>query len=445
MADDKVSVNTEGMAPAVDGFKNLGDRLVQITAKLEHTLDSLGTPWGDDKNGHAFFKQYGTARDQTLTGVADMADVVHSVGQGVRQMIDAYEKVEEHNQELARKMQLRREGNGDGSGGGGGGGGSYGGGGGGGDNGPGDGKKVPLERATRRELTKQKLAEPLQPTLRREAERVTEPLEPLRPALREELQPTIPAKPVLAASTDGVPLEPTESHALLARTEAVPDRPVEDASTPLEKRQFVRSVRGEPAEFIPATQGVPAESRFSAAIPAERGEVIPETPALPVHEAFAAEQGSPLGHLMQREGEPLLPAEKGIPAEPLHRVEGHVTLPRHESVPAEPLHRVEGVVTPESRVHAPHLMSRLAEGEVTLPRHEGVPVEPLHRAEGVVTPESRVHAPHVMSRLAETPVETTLPRHRSEPVGFAELEPETFVLAEPAIPAEPEIPAEPAK
>ncbi|MFC0546156.1 hypothetical protein [Kutzneria chonburiensis] len=439
MADDKVSVNTEGMAPAVDGFKSLGDRLVQITSKLEHTLDSLGTPWGNDKNGHAFFKQYGTARDQTLTGVTDMADVVHSVGEGVRQMIDAYEKVEEHNQELARKMQLRREGGGDGGGGGGGGGGgSYGGGGGGGGgNGPGntknlsvtgDDKKVPLERATRRELTRQTPAEPLQPALRREAERIPatgengEPLEPLRPALREELKPAIPSKPVLATSRDGVPLEPTERHDLLPRTAEVPARPVEDVSIPAEKGKFVKSVPAEPAEFIPTTPGVPAEGRFAAAIPAERGEFVPQTPGVPLTDAkwSAAEPGTPMGHLLPREGEALLPAEKGIPAEPLHRA--------------------DGIATPPSHVHAPHATSRFvtepAPGEVTLPRHEGVPGEPLHRADGVATPPSHVNAPHPTARFA--PGEATSPRHRSEPVGFAELEPEIFLPAEPAIPAEPE-------
>ena len=417
MADDKVSVNTEGMAPAVDGFKSLGDRLVQITSKLEHTLDSLGTPWGDDKNGHAFFKQYGTARDQTLSGVTDMADVVHSVGQGVRQMIDAYEKVEEHNQELARKMQLRREGNGDG-----------GGGGGGGDNyGGGDDQKVPLQpRLKARELTKQTPAvdenghplEPLQPTLRRA---MTSRL-PAEPAVDENGHPLEPLQPreftkatrgLAAVDENGHPLEPLQPREFSALRPAIPAEPaVDENGHPLEPLQ--------PREFIPATPTIPAESRFAAEIPAERGELIPETPALPVTEArsFATpmrhlmpregevllptEPAKPLGHMVAREGEALLPAERDIPTEPL--------------IPAEPLHRADGVVTPPSHVNAPHLTSRFVAqpdpGEATLPRHEGVPAEPLVRADGVATP--RLHR------------------------GFAELEPESFIPVEPAIPAEPE-------
>jgi hypothetical protein len=84
------------------------------------------------------------------------------------------------------------------------------------------------------------------------------------------------------------------------------------------------------------------------------------------------------------------------------------------------LHRADGVATPPSHLNAPHPTSRLvaqpAPGEATLPRHEGVPAEPLRRADGVAL----------------------TPTHRAEPRGFAELEPETFIPVEPAIPAEPE-------
>jgi hypothetical protein len=59
VSDSDFSVNADAMGPAVEGLKSLGDRLGQITQHLESTLDGLGKPWGDDKNGHNFFQQYG--------------------------------------------------------------------------------------------------------------------------------------------------------------------------------------------------------------------------------------------------------------------------------------------------------------------------------------------------------------------------------------------------
>jgi len=450
MADSNFSVSTEGMAPAVAGLQSLGDRISQITQHLESTLDSLGKPWGEDKNGENFWKQYGTSRDQTLQGASGMADATHGVAKGIKGMMNGYSKIDDQAKETARRL------NSDSDGSGGGGGDGYGG---------GNGDNPPLMRARRmdamqpRQFVKARRMdalerdrgipatnadgtplEPLQarremdallptepgiPAKRMDALEPMRPLEPLQPAQYDALQPGVPAGRVMPAEplergelVEGRLLPEEPAHPLLAREEAIPATPAH----PLLARE----------EAIPAT---PAHHLLA------REEATPAHPLLAREEAIPA---TPAHHLYAREAvEPLQPLQRGTLRE-------GTLLPTHESIPAEP----RFVKSVHESVGVPDSMPS-TEGRVTYPTHEGTPVQtfervheaaplqPAHRLEPVRMDEPmrplepvRMDEPAlpVSERLLE-PAREGVP---AEPAGFAELEPERFTPLEPRIPAVPE-------
>lgn len=453
MADSNFSVSTEGMAPAVAGLQSLGDRISQITQHLESTLDSLGKPWGEDKNGENFWKQYGTSRDQTLQGASGMADATHGVAKGIKGMMDGYSKIDDHAKETARRL------NSDSDGSGGGGGDGYGG---------GNGDNPPLTRARRmdamqpRQFVKARRMdalerdrgipatnadgtplEPLQarremdallptepgiPAKRMDALEPMRPLEPLQPAQYDALQPGVlagrvtPAEPLERGElVEGRLLPETPAHPLLAREEAIPETPAH----PLLARE----------EAIPAT---PAHRLLA------REEAIPATPA---HHLLAREEAipaTPAHHVYAREAvEPLQPLQRGTLRE-------GTLLPTHESIPAEP----RFVKSVHESVGVPDSMPS-TEGRVTYPTHEGTPVqtfervheaaplEPAHRLEPVrmdepVRPLEPVRMDEPALPVSERLLEPAREGVPAEPAGFAELEPERFTPLEPRIPAVPE-------
>lgn len=449
MSDSNFSVNTDGMGPAVDGLASLGERLSQITQHLESTLDGLGKPWGEDKNGESFFKQYGTSRDQTLEGAASMADAVHGVSSGIRTMIKGYTNIDDSAKETAKNMS----GDSDGSGGGGGGGGYN------GDNPPASERLgtmqprqyerarrmdalMPAERgipATREDGTP---LEPMQPLLAREGELLPEtpgiPAEPLQMATRREgtLLPTEPGEPLqrgmLREGTvipDNAPAEPF----LASRREATlsPMEPLQ----PMERGTLREGTLAEPLQPLERVEATPAHRLLA------REDSIPATPA-----------------------HPLLAREEAIPATPAHRL-----LAREDSIPATPVQEsrweaasaaMPGEPAKFVRSEAPLAPLQPAEGRVTYPTHEGTPVEPLqpvYRSEHLAQPLQPAYIserpaeplqPTHMDRLAEPlqpmqprllePVQQAVPAIPAEPSGFAELEPERYTPMEPQIPAVPE-------
>jgi hypothetical protein len=377
VADSGFSVNTDAMRPAVDGLKSLGDRLQQITRHLESTLDGLGTPWGDDKNGHSFFKQYGPARDQSLTGAASMADAVHGVADGISSMIDNYEKIDEHNKAMAAKLAAKNGGGGAGNGGGG-----------------GNGPAVPFKAAERHALIAQTPAAPATEPERARLDAVS-PGTPPAPAKRRlaRLESSIPASPVEDA--ESLAAEPT-----LRRVEGVP------LGTPQ------HGVRLREADAAPHEVAMPRrEAKFAEAQPAPVVATLPRDAEMPVE--------TPRHHVKHLEAQPV-PAEEA-PRQAAKLVEAQPVageaLSRHEAKFAD----AQPALVEATPRHAVKLVeAQSAPDEPTLPRHAELladtSVKPLER-EGML-----------------------LPTVEGEPVhrGFAELEPESFTPLEPEIPAVPE-------
>jgi hypothetical protein len=414
VSDSNFSVNADAMTPAVDGLAQLGDRLSQITQHLESRLDGLGTPWGDDKNGHNFFQQYGKSRDQTLSGTSSMVDAVHGVSKGIDTMIKGYHNINDSAKERARNLQSANDGGGGGNGG---------------------------DSYTRDQT----------------------PMQPERAMLRERV-PAKQLEPTHAFLRDAAPAEPLERGELREGTLLPMERGELREGTLLPEE----GERTRMDALRPTLMSRDAAEPFSPLLAEDGTPVGPVDRGVAPREYLAAEEGTPAQPLLAREtvmGK-LLPAEKNVPAGEYVRddapsTEGTVTSPEYGAL--EPGVRGEYV-----RADAPSF-----EGTVTYPSHEGTPLQPAHydrmqptipaehvRMDAVRPTEPLMPTEHARMDVMR-PTESWQPAHydsvqpaipAEQPVAFERdampLErPVAFDRVQESIPAEPfvrdSIPAEP--
>lgn len=64
--NDAFNVDPAQLATHAAQFDGLADRAGRIHADLRTTLDSLGTPWGDDDAGRSFAGVHAAPADETL-------------------------------------------------------------------------------------------------------------------------------------------------------------------------------------------------------------------------------------------------------------------------------------------------------------------------------------------------------------------------------------------
>jgi hypothetical protein len=436
VSDSNFSVNADAMTPAVDGLAQLGDRLGQITQHLESRLDGLGTPWGDDKNGHNFFQQYGKSRDQTLSGMSSMVDAVHGVSKGIDTMIKGYHNINDSAKERARNLQSANEGGGGGGGNGGGGGDSY------------TRDQTPLqpERAFLRDRMPAKQLEPERAFMRDEM-----PAEPLqRGELREgKLLPEEPLRPTLMSRDAAEPLSP-----LLAE-DGTPVGPVDRGVMP---RDYVAAEEGTPAhpllaretvmgKLLPAERNVPAGEFIRDEAPSTEGRVTsPEYGALEpgvrgeyVRDDAPSYEGTPLQPTHYDSVRPAIPAEHVRmdamrpvePLQPAHFTDVRPTIPaEHVRMAAEPLMPTEHARMDVMRPVEPLQPAHFTSVRPTIPAEQPVAFERVHDAMPLERPVAFERAQE--SIPAEPFVRDSIP---AEPVGFAELEPERRIdRLEPEIP-----------
>jgi hypothetical protein len=64
--NDSFQADPELLATDAEQFEGLAERAGRIHADLRTTLDSLGTPWGDDDAGRSFAGVHTAPADETL-------------------------------------------------------------------------------------------------------------------------------------------------------------------------------------------------------------------------------------------------------------------------------------------------------------------------------------------------------------------------------------------
>jgi uncharacterized protein YukE len=104
MAGNNFEVNPDGLAAPASNMRALGSRLDALLKHMESTLDGLGQPWGDDKTGKGFLKQYDPAREQVLEGLQSMAESVNGVADGLDTMRMGFQRTEQDVVDAANRL-----------------------------------------------------------------------------------------------------------------------------------------------------------------------------------------------------------------------------------------------------------------------------------------------------------------------------------------------------
>jgi uncharacterized protein YukE len=99
------AVDPDGLAKNAPNVRAYSDQMRQVVTRLQSRLDELGDCWGDDPMGKAFAEQYLTPRDQMISGLQGIVDVLDSTADGLETMAKGFHQTEEQNTAAARGFE----------------------------------------------------------------------------------------------------------------------------------------------------------------------------------------------------------------------------------------------------------------------------------------------------------------------------------------------------
>lgn len=101
---DYFAVDPEGLAKNAPNVRAFADQMRSVVTRLQSGLDSFGECWGNDAMGKAFATQYLTPRDQMISGLSGVADVLDSTADGLETMSKGFAQTEAQNVANARGL-----------------------------------------------------------------------------------------------------------------------------------------------------------------------------------------------------------------------------------------------------------------------------------------------------------------------------------------------------
>ena len=105
MSSNYLAVDPDGLAKNAPNVRAYSDQMRQVVTRLQSRLGELGDCWGDDPMGKAFEEQYVTPRDQMISGLQGIVDVLDSTADGLETMAKGFHATEEQNTASARSFE----------------------------------------------------------------------------------------------------------------------------------------------------------------------------------------------------------------------------------------------------------------------------------------------------------------------------------------------------
>jgi uncharacterized protein YukE len=99
------AADPDSLAKTAPYVRAYSDLMRQVVTRLESRLAELGDCWGDDSMGKAFEEQYRTPRDQMISGLHGIADVLDSTADGLETMAKGFQQTEDQNTATARSVE----------------------------------------------------------------------------------------------------------------------------------------------------------------------------------------------------------------------------------------------------------------------------------------------------------------------------------------------------
>ncbi|GAU65009.1 hypothetical protein SSP35_01_03460 [Streptomyces sp. NBRC 110611] len=95
MAGDGFDIDTDQLKSAAPTFHRESAALEQATAKLRHTLDGLGEPWGGDEQGKKFEHAYAPHRTQIEKAAAALTKGLSSITKAMNDMAANHDEADQ--------------------------------------------------------------------------------------------------------------------------------------------------------------------------------------------------------------------------------------------------------------------------------------------------------------------------------------------------------------
>ncbi|MDT0455535.1 WXG100 family type VII secretion target [Streptomyces sp. DSM 41527] len=90
------SVHPEDMKSVAPTFGTQSAHLNEALGTLKHTLDGLGAPWGEDKQGKQFAHSYAPQRDAILEALGVLVKGLDSIHDGLTHHADNHAEGDRH-------------------------------------------------------------------------------------------------------------------------------------------------------------------------------------------------------------------------------------------------------------------------------------------------------------------------------------------------------------
>ncbi|MGW2525295.1 WXG100 family type VII secretion target [Streptomyces sp. NPDC001617] len=105
MPSNYFAVNPDGLAKNAPNVRAFSDQMRQVVGRLEERLGALGDCWGDDPMGKSFENVYQEPKEEMLTGLRGIVDVLDSTADGLETMAKGFHATEENNTSTARSFE----------------------------------------------------------------------------------------------------------------------------------------------------------------------------------------------------------------------------------------------------------------------------------------------------------------------------------------------------
>ncbi|MEU6327082.1 hypothetical protein ABZ851_07325 [Streptomyces sp. NPDC047049] len=97
MAASGFDIDTHQLKSEAPKFHRESVALAKATEKLKHSLDALGTPWGDDEQGKKFEHVYSPHRSEVERAARALVKGLSSITKAMKDMADNHEAADHSN------------------------------------------------------------------------------------------------------------------------------------------------------------------------------------------------------------------------------------------------------------------------------------------------------------------------------------------------------------
>lgn len=103
-ASGEISIHPDEITAQAPTFATESDALSNALHRLQSSLDGLGQPWGQDKQGNQFGSAYTPQRDAVLKALGTLVTGLNSIHEGLSSHAANHAETDAHNEVNLNKL-----------------------------------------------------------------------------------------------------------------------------------------------------------------------------------------------------------------------------------------------------------------------------------------------------------------------------------------------------